>query len=591
MGAGHDGAARNLAAQLEVQGHAVTVRDFLDSGPLRIGAALRSGYEFELKHVPSAYDATYRLWYRVPWLCPIVAWLVTALTRRRVMGWIAEDQADVVVSTYPLATLCLGRLRATGRLVLPAVNFITDFGVHPLWVHKGIDLNLAVHYGPALMARDRTGRPSVACGPVVSACFEPEALPERAYVRASLGLDNHRAVLVVAGSWGVGDVEWTWSAITATRAFTPVVVCGRDAHLLTRVRALAESYPGDAVVLGWTDEMPKLMAACDALVENAGGLTSLEAMKAGLPVVSFHPIAGHGKENAARMAEAGVSLFARDPDELRTALDAVTTPGPPRDAQIGRAQAMFQSHAADLVASASAAPALHPVRQPALAAVRAAAALGAFALLGWLGLTTGVAVATEAGAGVAHPGPQAGPVAYVGVRLDGAELADRGVVSTIKRMGLTAVVDDRTAMSNPGLVRSMAAEGINVENGGMGSLPESTGRDKDLFPWTRARSDAQAGRQLELLIDQPVTVTVPGRRLTAWDLIEGHSHHMSLVVPNHILDVSRLEGNGPLHLSAKHIYLINGMNATPIELGAFLSDLSRSLQTDHLRATSLDSLT
>ena len=37
---------------------------------LRIGAALRSGYEFELKHLPSAYEATYRLWYRVPWLCP-----------------------------------------------------------------------------------------------------------------------------------------------------------------------------------------------------------------------------------------------------------------------------------------------------------------------------------------------------------------------------------------------------------------------------------------------------------------------------------------------------------------------------------------
>ena len=52
VGAGHDGAARGLAAQLRDDGYTAEVRDFLDSGPLRIGAALRSGYEFELKHIP-----------------------------------------------------------------------------------------------------------------------------------------------------------------------------------------------------------------------------------------------------------------------------------------------------------------------------------------------------------------------------------------------------------------------------------------------------------------------------------------------------------------------------------------------------------
>jgi hypothetical protein len=431
----------------------------------------------------------------------------------------------------------------------------------------------------------------VACGPVVSPRFDPAVLPPRSAARTALGLNGHRAVLVVAGSWGVGDVESTWSAITASTEFTPVVVCGRDPHLLARVKALAESYQGDAVVLGWTDDMPGLVAACDALVENAGGLTSLEAMKAGLPVVSFHPIAGHGKENTARMAEAGVSQLARDETELTAVLEAVTTPGPARDAQIARGQAMFQSHPADLVVSASATPTPRPARQPVLAVVRVAAALTAFASLGWLGLTSGVAIATEAGAGVAHPAPDTGAVAYVGVRLDGAQLADAGVVSAIRRMGLTAVVDDRTAMANPGLVRTMAAQGINLENGGMGDSPRFPGGDRDLFPWTRAHSDAQAGRRLQLLIDRPVTVTVPGRRLTAWDLIECRDAHMSLVVPNHTLYAQRLEPTGYIHLTNKRIYLINGLDATPAQLEEYLSQLSWSLQADHLRAKSLATLT
>ena len=126
--------------------------------------------------------------------------------------------------------------------------------------------------------------------------------------------------------------EDTWHAITADGRFTPVVVCGRDEHLRSQVAALAETAATragtkGAVVLGWTDEMPTLMSACDALVENAGGLTSLEALRAGLPVASFQPIAGHGKENTARMHDAGVSRLAADDQQLVEALALVTAPG------------------------------------------------------------------------------------------------------------------------------------------------------------------------------------------------------------------------------------------------------------------------
>lgn len=593
MGAGHDGAARELANRLGASGHPAEVRDFLDSGPLRIGPALRSGYEFELKHLPSAYDATYRLWYRAPWLCPLVAWLVTALTGRRVLRWVRASGADAVVSTYPLATLCLGRLRAKGRLAVPAVNFVTDFGVHPLWVHRGIDLHLAVHSGPARMASDRTGRRAVACGPVVSPDFEPGFLPERDPARARLGLQpDDRAVLVVAGSWGVGGVDTTWRALTADGRFTPVVVCGRDNGLHDKVQSLAAAYPGRSVVIGWTDEMASLMAACDALVENAGGLTSLEAMRAGLPVVSFEPIAGHGKENTAQMADAGVSRLARDPADLSAALDALTTMGPERTQQVAMAQAMFRGDAAALVRDAVVHPEPVPVaRRPAAAAARAAVAIAALAGLGWAGLTSGVAMAAEAGAGVAHPAPGMSSVAYVGVRLDAAELNDPVVVTLMQQLDLTAVIDTATAMQDVGAVRHVAALGIDVENGGQGDWLGSTGHDADPALWTRARADARAGRFIGLLIGRSVPISIPGRRINAWDLIECRNAHTALVVPNHVLEAGRPDVQaGPIHLTARHIYLINGLGATPAELDTVLSDLSASLSTANLTAMPLATL-
>lgn len=598
MGAGHDGAARELASRLRAAGHEAEVRDFLDSGPLRIGAALRSGYEFELKHMPSAYEATYRLWYRVPWLCPAVAWLVTILTRRRILRWIDSYDADIVVSTYPLATLCLGRLRDTKRLSIPAVNFITDFGVHPLWVHRGVDLNLAVHDGPARMAAARSGRLALACGPVVSPAFGPDALPDRYTARSALGLEaDDQAVLIVAGSWGVGGVEDTWKAITADGRFTPVVVCGRDERLRAQVAALADTRGDEAkaVILGWTDDMPGLMAACDVLVENAGGLTSLEAMRAGLPVVSFMPIAGHGRENTARMDNAGVSILAADGPQLIEALALLTADGPARAGRVAAGQAMFRGDAAALVLDAADAPGFVPVphpRRPAAALARVAAVLAGSAALGWAGLTGGVAVATAAaGAGVAHPIAGLRSVAYVGVRLDATELADPAISQRLRAMGVSAVVDSTTASTDPSGVRSLAALGVDIESGGRGAWSNRHGHEVDPMLWTRARADADAGRALAELTGDKVTLLVLGRRLNAFDLLECRGAHNSVVVPNDILSAVRDPGDTtPIHVTSRHIYLVNGMGATPAQLNTMLARLSAGLARAGLDALPLDSL-
>ncbi len=300
---------------------------------------------------------------------------------------------------------------------------------------------------------------------------------------------------MVAGSWGVGGIQATWRAITGDGRYTPVVVCGRDERLRQEVAALAARAGSHSVVLGWTEDMPALMAGCDALVENAGGLTAFEAMRVGLPVVSFQPIAGHGRENTARMAAAGVSRLARNPKELVEALDALTCPGPVRAAQVDAGRAMFRVGADRLTIEAAAAPAPIPRRRPAAYAARVAAVVAAAAALGWTALTTGVEVAAAAvGAGVAHPGAGAAPVAYVGVRLNASELADPAIAVDLERMDLTAIVDRSTALTEPQAVRALADLGINLASGGVGDWSTPGAHDRDPTLWNRARGTRKPGR-------------------------------------------------------------------------------------------------
>ena len=107
------------------------------------------------------------------------------------------------------------------------------------------------------------------------------------------------------------------------------MTCGRNSDLRDDLEELAREKGYRAHLLGWTDDMAGVMAASDVLVENAGGLTSLEAMGARLPLVTFRPIPGHGRNSAAAMSAAGVSCLASTGDELVEDLGKLGRPGRP----------------------------------------------------------------------------------------------------------------------------------------------------------------------------------------------------------------------------------------------------------------------
>jgi UDP-N-acetylglucosamine:LPS N-acetylglucosamine transferase len=726
MGAGHDGAARELVRRLKAEGHEAEMRDFLASAPLRIGALLKSSYEFQMRHVAWSYDLTYRMWYRLPALCPPLGRFMARLTGPHLLVWATEYQADVIVSTYPLTSVVLGQLRQGGRLDVPTINFITDFGVHPLWTHPGIDLNLSVHPRPAAVAEAKSGRPTIATGPMVSPRFaEPQ---HRAGTRQALGLaDTDRAVLIVSGSWGVGHVASTFRSIAASGRFVPIVVCGTDEHLRERLSHV----PGGRV-LGWADNMPALMAAADALVENAGGLTAMEALSVGLPIISYRPIAGHGKENTAEMQKAGVSRVARTPGQLLQFLDQVTAEGPARQAMIDAGRAMFVAdptryveHAAavgavrlgdrDLLAavgagfanvnpdelaaaadrvafdpaeelrallagaaSAAGGPDLAPVvpiglarsgdsatsdgvealpatgtesaeivalkprpsvapppgpagddgaeweqlaatgtdgrdnrpsddrpsddgpgggptedvgprrpRRPSVRVARLAALVAAVPLL-WAALTSGVNVATAYGAGVAHPASHPGNVAYIGVRLDDTQISDPVIAQQLADLHATAVVDEQTALSNPGEVQHLVTLGIDVENGGAGPRVNSEGHRVVQSPWTRANGDVAASHLLARIAGQPVNVFVPGRRLNAFDLMACYGAHNKTVVPDRVLQPA--DDDPLVHVTARHTYLVTGAKATTQQMESTLSQLGARLAAAGLSGAPLSDL-
>jgi len=548
--------------------------DFLDAFPLRAGRLVRFGYWAELRYAPWSYDATYRLWYRLPFFVGPLAALINLLTHRKILRWVRESKADVVVSTYPMASLVLGQARQKGRLKIPVATFITDFAVHPLWTHPGVDLHLCVHPQAAEAAAARSGRAATAPGPMVPDRFHAD-LPNRATARKSLGLDNdEQLVLVVAGAWGIGDVSTTFDKILESGRYTPLAVCGNNERLRKKLLTRNGGH-----VLGWTDEMPTLMAAADALVQNAGGLTCMEAFAAGLPVVSFEAIAGHGIDNAEQMADAGVAAYAAHEDELFPAIDRATSLA--GRAMTAKGRAMFAGDPADDVVALAAATAPQPVAAPEPAPRRVglrriSAGMAAVAVT-YAAFTAGVGTAAAHGIGIAHP-KKSGSV-YLAVRFGEDDLNSTTLPDVLRQANATAIVPGRLAEADPSALRKLQSSGVPMANGGWGH--------RDRVSWGRARSDLmRSPKAIHAATGERPTEFVPQRRIDGFDLASARLVHERVIMPSVVLTEIR-----PVpKLHAGQVVVLDGRNETVDELLHNLYDVQQALAAEGLAAAPLSQI-
>lgn len=235
-------------------------------------------------------------------------WRLTQLLSRNLVWQVRRRAPEIIIHTHFLPPAIV---RAE-RYDIPEAVVVTDYAAHNLWLQPGIKRyfvathEVAAHLRAVGIGDDRVCVSGIPISPRFG------ALESKAAARTALGLAPGRDVLLLMAS-GLDQLTLK-NVLASTKALrwplTVVVICGRSQALVAVAERELLSYRGliNFSVLGFVEEIPRYMAAADLIVGKPGGLTSSEALAAGLPFAVVSPYPLQEEANANFLLESGVGL-------------------------------------------------------------------------------------------------------------------------------------------------------------------------------------------------------------------------------------------------------------------------------------------
>lgn len=326
FGEGHNAAARALAAAFETLGGAGTVRvaDAFALAAPRFNAVARRSYLGLINHAPWLWSAAYRWMHR----SALLPGLLRSLRReRRVLAQLlADEKPSAVCATYPVYSYLLQALARERRVDAPCFNVVTDsISINSVWWRAGADAWFVPNDESAQVMREAgvdESRLHVAGFPVPAffAAHEGKLAPP------DLAAGATPRVLYIINSRVPEAADVARLLLTETDWEVTCTV-GRNERLRRELEDLANYRRAETRILGWTDEIPRLLLTHHVVISKAGGATTQEALAARCPMIVNQIVPGQEEGNWELLRRHGIGALATTARRVVLELDAAFADG------------------------------------------------------------------------------------------------------------------------------------------------------------------------------------------------------------------------------------------------------------------------
>lgn len=265
-------------------------------------------------------------WYKQsdePWKTDPMRLALDRLNTVPLVKFIRGFDPDITVCTHFMPAGIISHLMSKKELQTQLSIVVTDFDFHAMWLSRHFH-RYFVAIDEAKAHLDTLGLPAERIT-VSGIPIDPEfGKPvDRALIRAEFGLDPGKTtILLSAGAVGLGYAEFIVERLQTLRNdVQTIVLCGKSDDLRARVNELTAASGSKFLVFGYAARMPELMGAADLFIGKPGGLTTSEALAAGLPMAIVAPIPGQEERNSDHLLEEGIAIKCNDMTTLPFKID------------------------------------------------------------------------------------------------------------------------------------------------------------------------------------------------------------------------------------------------------------------------------
>jgi UDP-N-acetylglucosamine:LPS N-acetylglucosamine transferase len=249
---------------------------------------------------------------------------------KRCIGYVAELFErwcpHVVVSVHPLTQHIFARVLRELKLSdrVPLVSVVTDpyYGFWKGWACDDVSLYLVasddarrqlIDYG---VSPDRIKISGMPVHPKFAYPGEDAAQA----ARRALGLDPEKFTVFVNAGWiGGGNIPLIFKELVRGELDVQAIfLAGKNEDLRKAAESIAMDAPFPIKVIGYSDEIEKLMSAANVMISKLGGLTTFEAMACRVPIIADMITAPMPQEigTANMIAESGAGVMLKRSEDI-----------------------------------------------------------------------------------------------------------------------------------------------------------------------------------------------------------------------------------------------------------------------------------
>jgi len=265
---------------------------------------------------------------------------------RGLFRFIEESDPDILIATEVGTCEWAAMYKRQRHPGLFLVGASAGVDIDRPWAQPEVDL-YPVMPGDLAAQLETAGVPVgkiLACGTPIDPAFG--SAQNRAEVRTRLGIEDSPLILVMFGGGGHGRPRHIVEELRRlTQPFQAVFIAGRNRRREEEVRRLTGGNPRFRV-LGWVENMHEWLAAADLLISKPGGMTVVEAINSGVPLLAFDPFPGAERRACELIQEWQVGKWIRHPRALLPVVSRLLENPQELERLRANARALARPHAA-----------------------------------------------------------------------------------------------------------------------------------------------------------------------------------------------------------------------------------------------------